>query len=134
MDQRDKFLKAQKVLRLATAGKGNTLHVVPVWYKYRGGEIYIGTNTRTQKVKNLMHSRQVSFCVDVGVNAPDIYGVLGQGTAEIITDRQKTKAIGRQILLRYFAEIKGNRSAEELLADTDCIIKITPTKFIVWDY
>lgn len=135
MNKRDEFLKAQQILRLATVNKDNASHIVPVWYKYQKGEIYIGTSTRTQKAKNITRNSQVSFCVDVGIHAPDIYGVLGQGTAQLLTDdRQKIKRIARQILLRYFDRIKGNKSAEELLAETDCIIHITSIKFTVWEY
>ena len=135
MNKRDEFLKEQKILRLATIDGDGMPHIVPVWYKYQGGKINIGTNTKTLKAKNIARNNRVSFCVDVGVNAPDIYGVLGQGTAELlVTDRRKIKTIARQILLRYFDEIKGNKSAEELLADTDCIIQMTPTKFTVWKY
>ena len=135
-NKRDEFLREQKVLRLATINKEGMPHVVPVWYKYQKGKIYVGTNTKTQKAKNIAHNcAPVSFCVDVGVYAPGIYGVLGQGTAELLTaDRPKIKRIARQILLRYFDDIKGNGSAEELLDETDCIIEITPVKFIVWQY
>ena len=136
VSKRDRFLREQKVLRLATITKEGMPHIVPVWYKYQKGKIYVGTNTKTQKARNVAQNTMGSFCVDVGVHAPGIYGVLGQGTAELLTaDRPKIKRIARQILLRYFGEgIKGNESAEELLEETDCIIQITPEKFTVWQY
>ena len=79
MSKKDEFLKTQKILRLATVGKNKTPHIVPVWYRYSAKKFYIGTNTRTQKAKNLKKNNRVSFCVDVGINAPNIFGVMGQG-------------------------------------------------------
>ena len=80
MSKKDDFLKSQKVLRLATIDKNKTPHITPVWYRYVEKKIHIGTNTKTQKAKNIMkNNKRVSFCVDVGINAPNIYGVLGQG-------------------------------------------------------
>jgi len=38
----------------------------------------------------------MSFCVDVGVNSPDIYGVMGQGIANIILEMPKTKTIAKK--------------------------------------
>ena len=76
MNNRDKFLKSQKILRLATIGDEKNLHIVPVWYLYSSKKIFIGTNTRTQKAKNAKKNKRVSFCVDVGINSPDIYGVM----------------------------------------------------------
>lgn len=133
MNKKDEFLKKQKILRLATIGKNKTPHISPVWYRYSGKKIYIGTNTSRQKIKNLKRNNKVSFCVDVGVNAPDIYGVMGQGNANLILDNAKVKTIAKKILLRYFKSLE-NKSAKELLDDTDCIIEIIPDKVTVWDY
>ena len=133
MKKRDEFLKDQKILRLATIGKNKTPHIAPVWYRYSGKKFYIGTNTKTKKAQNVKKNNKVSCCVDVGVNAPNIYGVLVQGNANLITNNSKVKTIAKKILLRYFKTLE-NKSAKELLDDTDCIIEIVPEKFTVWNY
>jgi len=133
MSKKDEFLKSQKILRLATIGKNKIPHIVPVWYRYAGKKFYIGTNSKTQKAKNISKNNKVSFCVDVGVNAPKIYGVMGQGDANLIKDKSKVKIIAKKILLRYFKTLE-NKSAKELLDDTDCIIEIIPQKYSVWNY
>jgi nitroimidazol reductase NimA-like FMN-containing flavoprotein (pyridoxamine 5'-phosphate oxidase superfamily) len=51
MNKRDEFLKTQKILRLCTIDKNNFPHIAPVWYRYIGKKIYIGTNTKSQKNK-----------------------------------------------------------------------------------
>ena len=133
MSKRDEFLKSQKVLRLATVGKNKTPHIVPVWYMYSAKKFYIGTNTRTQKAKNAKKNNKISFCIDVGINAPNIYGVMGQGKANLILEDSKVKKIATKILLRYFETID-NKSAQELLDDTDCVIEIVPEKIKTWSY
>jgi len=131
MNRKDEFLKTQKILRLATMG-GKVPHIVPVWYLYNAKKIYVGTNTRTQKAKNLKKNNKVAFCVDVGVNSP-IYGVMGQGIANIILENNKVKRIAKKILARYFKNLQ-NKSAVELLDNTNCIIEIIPEKLSVWSY
>ena len=133
MNKRDEFLKTQKILRLCTIDKNDFPLITPVWYRYTGKKMYIGTNTKSQKIKNLQKNNHVSFCVDVGVNSPDIYGVMGQGIANIISEMPKTKTIAKKILLKYFKTLE-NESAKKLLDDTDCIIEIIPQKISVWDY
>ncbi len=133
MSKKDEFLKEQKILRLATISKNKIPHIVPVWYMYSAKKFYIGTNTRTQKAKNLKKNNRVSFCIDKGVNAPNIYGVMGQGKSNLILEEEKVKTIAKKILLRYFSTIE-NKSAKELLEDTDCIIEIIPEKIRVWSY
>jgi len=130
---RNEFLKSQKILRLATIGKNKMPHIVPVWYKYSEKKFHIGTNTRTQKAINIKKNKRVSCCIDVGINAPEIYGVMIQGNANLILENNKVKRLAKKILLRYFNTLD-NKSVKELLDDTDCIIEIIPEKFLVWDY
>ena len=133
MNKTDEFLRSQKILRLATVGKNHMPHIAPVWYMYSGKKIYIGTNTKTQKIKNLKKNKHVSFCVDVGVHEPNIYGVMGQGDAVLILDKTKIQNIAKKILLRYFDSME-EKSAKQLLDITDCIISIMPKKLTVWSY
>ncbi|HXW02739.1 MAG TPA: pyridoxamine 5'-phosphate oxidase family protein [Nitrosarchaeum sp.] len=132
MNRKDEFLKTQKILHLTTIGSRNIPHIVPVWYLYSSKKIYIGTNTKTKKAQNVKKNNKVAFCVDVGVNSP-IFGVMGQGNANIILENNKVKKIAKKILARYFKSLQ-NKSAVELLDNTDCIIEIIPEKFSVWSY
>ena len=133
MFNQDKFLKSQKVLRLVTIDDKGTPHIVPVWYLFSGKKFYIGTNTRTKKAKNLRKKKNVAFCVDVGINSPKIFGVMGQGKAKLIFKKLEVEKIAKKILLRYFKTLN-NKSAKELLEETDCIIEITPKKYSKWSY
>ena len=133
MSELIKFLKKEKILHLATIDENNSPHIVPVWYLYSSKKIYIGTNTRTQKARNIKNHKKVSFCVDVGVNAPKIFGVMGKGTAKLLKDKSTVNRIAKRILLRYFKTLEG-KSPRELLDDTDCIIEISPKEFTNWKY
>jgi len=133
MTSQDNFLKTQKVLRLATIDNTGTPHIVPVWYLFSQKKFYIGTNTKTEKAKNLKKNKRVSFCIDVGIHSPKIYGVMGKGNAKLILDKNKVSSIAKKILKRYFRTLE-NKSAKELLEDTDCIIEITPKKLSTWSF
>ena len=133
MSERDKFLRKQKILHLASVDKNGMPHIIPVWYLYSGKKIYIGTNTKTEKAKNVKLHKKVSFCVDVGINAPNIFGVMGKGNAVLITNESVVSRMAKKILHRYFKTLN-NKSAKEILDDTDCIIEITPKEYSVWKY
>ncbi len=128
-----KFLKSQKILRLATIDSRNNPHIVPVWYEFRNNRFYVGTNTRTRKAKNIKKNPKISFCVDVGVKSPNIFGVMGIGKARLILERNQVSFIAKRILKRYFKSLKA-KSAQELLDDTNCIIEISPRKTIAWKF
>jgi nitroimidazol reductase NimA-like FMN-containing flavoprotein (pyridoxamine 5'-phosphate oxidase superfamily) len=127
------FLKSQKILRLATIDLFGNPHIVPVWYMYVNNKFYVGTNTRTKKAKNIKKNSKVSFCVDTGVKSPNIFGVMGIGKAKLLLKTDKVTFLAAKILLRYFKSLK-NKSAQQLLNETDCIIEITPKKIKIWKY
>jgi len=127
------FLKSQKILRLATIDGKNNPHIVPVWYEFRDKKFYVGTNTRTRKAKNIKTNPKVSFCIDVGIKSPDIFGVMGIGNARLILEKKQVSFIAKRILRRYFESLK-IKSAQELLNDTNCVIEILPKKTTVWKF
>ena len=128
-----KFIRKQKILRLATVNNKGSPHIVPVWYSYINNKFYVGTNTRTTKARNIKHNPKVSFCIDTGVKSPEIVGIMGIGKAKLILKNKHVKSIAKKILLRYFKSLK-NKSAQHLLEDTDCIIEIMPKKMVSWKY
>jgi nitroimidazol reductase NimA-like FMN-containing flavoprotein (pyridoxamine 5'-phosphate oxidase superfamily) len=131
MSRQSDFLRDGRVLRLATNEEAGP-HVAPVWYLYDSGLFYIGTNSKTRKVRNIERDGRVGFSIDVGINSPDIYGVAGQGRAAVLRD-SRVKEIGRRILLRYFEDM-AVPAAQELLDDTDCIVVVTPERTWKWEY
>ena len=133
MSKRDEFLKKQKILRLATLDNEGNPHIIPVWYLFNSKKLYIGTNSKTEKAKNIKNNSKISFCVDVGINSPDIFGVMGQGVGKLIIEKNEVARIEKIILLRYFNTLD-DKSAKELLEETDCIIEITPKEYSVWEY
>jgi len=131
--KQSEFLNTQKVLRLATIDSKKNPHIVPVWYEFKGNKFYVGTNTRTKKAKNIMKNPRISFCVDIGVKSPDIFGVMGIGKARLILEKKQVSFIAKRILKRYFKSLKV-KSAQELLNDTNCIIEISPKKTVAWRF
>src|SRR3972149_9447229 len=99
--KKNEFLKSQKLLRLATVDKNGVPYIIPVWYLYKNGNFYVGTNTSTKKAKNVRKNPKVSFCVDLGVHSP-IIGVMGIGNAKLILRKSHVSRIAEKILLRYF--------------------------------
>ncbi|MDE1726160.1 MAG: pyridoxamine 5'-phosphate oxidase family protein [Thaumarchaeota archaeon] len=127
------FIRTQKILRIATIDAKSNPHIVPVWYNYENDRFYIGTNTRTKKAKNVKQNPKVSFCIDIGISAPEIFGIMGIGKARLILGNRRVKSVAKRILLRYFKNLK-NKSAQYLLKDTDCIIEIIPKKIVTWKF
>ncbi|VVC05714.1 Pyridoxamine 5'-phosphate oxidase [uncultured archaeon] len=127
------FIKSQKILRLSTIDSQGNPHIIPVWFDYINGKFYIGTNTRTVKARNIKKNPKVSFCIDVGIKSPNIFGIMGIGRARLILEDKHVQLLAKKILRRYFKSLK-NKSARQLLSYTDCIIEIIPKKLTSWKF
>lgn len=130
--RKESLIKKQKVMHLATTNSRGAPHLVPVWYKKIGTKFYIGTNTKTIKAKNISKNNKVCFCIDIGVWHP-IDGMMVLGKAKLIKEEKTVKKIAGEILLRYFKSLR-EKSAKQLLENTDCVIEITPVKTSSWHY
>lgn len=124
------ILDEGRILRLATSGPGGP-HVAPVWYMHEGGAVYVGTNSRTAKARNIARDPRVALCVDEGV-MPPIRGVMWQGRAALLR-RPASDDLAKRILLRYYDSLESG-PGRELLEDTDCVIEIRPERRAEWKY
>ncbi|GIT56067.1 MAG: hypothetical protein Ct9H300mP17_12260 [Candidatus Nitrosopelagicus sp.] len=59
---------------------------------------YVGTNTKTQKAKNIKKHRKVSFCVDVGLTHQIFLGNGEKGNAKLLKEKKTVNRIAKKIL------------------------------------
>ncbi len=78
----ERFLRDNEVARLATVGPDGLPHIVPVCYVYNPGALWVATDYRTRKYRNLRKNSKVALLVDVGQYSSR--GILIQGTAKIL--------------------------------------------------
>lgn len=89
--EEDRFLSDNEVGRLATIDKDGLPHVVPVCYVYRSGGLWIATDYKTGKYRNLMSNDKVALVVDAGYDSNR--GILVQGRARIYRRGRKFRTI-----------------------------------------
>ena len=124
-----KLIAAERVCRVATAGRDGRPHVVPVCHALAGQRIYFGSGKDAGKVTNLRENPRIALTVDVySEDWSRIIGVMVVGTARLITrgpDFQRAR--GR--LYEKFPQY----AKEAALATSDSVIvEVTPTKVVTW--
>ena len=95
MSKQTEFLKKEKILHLATIDEKNSPHIVPVWYMYSAGKIYVGTNTKTQKAKNMNKRVAVEWerCrTEVGGHRLPVPAVADRARADMGSDARSRSA------------------------------------------
>ena len=130
----ERFLRGRHIAVLTTINPDGTPLQTPIWYLAEDERIYIRTNSRSAKVRNIRHDARVSLCVQE--ERPPYMGVTVRGTAAIEGDRTGLSA---RMARHYLGVIAGFfyillRDVREIEGDPDVIIVITPQDKYGWGY
>lgn len=134
--QIDAFLAAPGLLgRLATVSADGAPHVVPVWYLWEDGCIWIHSFASTRKVRQLRKRPACALVVDVADKIEGLTAVLIEGIADLITEpRSEVRARAERVYRRYLSpeELAAPDPQSWLDSDEGLIVKITPRKIVAW--
>jgi Predicted flavin-nucleotide-binding protein len=89
-EQIEEMLATQWVARIATFGPGQRINLVPMWFGWAGGKIYM--YARGQKVINLRRNSACSVLVDRNEKYPELQGIMMLGTAVVLEDAAAERA------------------------------------------
>src|SRR5262245_45654094 len=127
------FLKGRYIACIATENDDKSMHMVSVWYLFQDGVIYVATNSRFRKARNIMARPRAGFSVDARKSAKEC-GASTFGSARIV-EGDRSRALNARILERYLTSDGNNdpRVGPVFAAIDDITIEITPGPWTWWD-
>jgi len=116
---------------LSTIDKDGFPHSVPLGYFRYGRDIIMGVRDGTRKVANVENNPNVSVLLEDGSSMADIRGVMFQGHARIVRDRNESLE-----LARAGARARGVPEADWPTEPRPgaAYIRMTPVRTLSWDY
>jgi PPOX class probable F420-dependent enzyme len=131
------FLKSNMKVQVASIGPDGAPHLSTLFYDMFEGKIGFWTYGASQKIKNLQRDPRVSALVEDGTDYFELRGVSIQGTAEVITDKDRIREIGTTVATRMVGGHDlgdfGRETVEKQVQKRYAVI-ITPTKVATWDH
>jgi len=126
-EEMQKFLAQPLVAQLATVRANGSPQVVPMWFLYEDGVMYMSTRMYAAKVKHLQKNPRVAVVVDV-MEAPLKNKVVTlEGTVEVQTTG--VKEITTKIYHKYMGTAgAATPVAQQSINAPRVILKITPKK------
>jgi nitroimidazol reductase NimA-like FMN-containing flavoprotein (pyridoxamine 5'-phosphate oxidase superfamily) len=123
-----KFLRWQRVCRVATTGPAGVPHVVPVCHIFVDDKIFFASEGDARKVKNLRANPHVAITVDLYSDDWSILrGVMLQGTAALIEGGPRFRKLQRLLYEKY-----PQYPEEAALGAGDVIVEVTPKHIFSW--
>jgi PPOX class probable F420-dependent enzyme len=136
-DEQRQLLESERVVVVSSIGVRGWPHSMPLWYLLRGGEIWIYTYAKSQKVKNLERDPRATLLVETGHAYHELRGVEIESEAEIHRDHELVFEVARELTSRYSegAAVEGE-AAEALKAQARkrVAIRFEPKRVASWDH
>jgi hypothetical protein len=138
----DAYLNTRALCRVATMHVDGGIYVTPLWFTWDGNErVFWLTleNTRRRHVQNLRVDNRISIVVDEDPRVSDglakgAWAISARGTGEVIQDWDVIPGILRRILTGAIGETDTEAYMAELEHDDRVVVRITPDRFVTWDY
>ncbi len=129
------FLTRPLLGRLATASPDGQPHVVPVWFLFEDGFVWVSAFRTTRKVIDLERNPKCAIVIDIEQGQEALSAVAIEGRAELI--RAPFLEV-RQRAQRIYAKYLGPEGVlapdpqSWLDSSENLLIKITPTRVKTW--
>jgi PPOX class probable F420-dependent enzyme len=124
------FLGRRLIATLGTTNDDGSIHLVPIWYLYADGRLYLPTGSGSRKARNVRARPAVTVLVDQRhgdrhrwASADGAATLLGGGDA---------KSINARVRARYLTDA-GDATYGRLIDDFDDVtIVVTPRRWRSW--
>ena len=128
-EELDTFLGEERVLRLATLDDDGWPAVVPVWFVWHEGLIWIWNLNRAKRTARLEAGTRCAFVVDGGTEYVELRGASGRLDYAFVADDEVPLAVRVGFSRKYFG------SDEPLQpADHHTWLRMEPTTLASWDF
>ena len=130
-EELEEFLARQWTVRVATAAEDGTPHVIPLWFVWLDGVMYLNSTLGNVTVDNITRSGKASAVVDDGETYDTLRGVVVTGTVEIIP----VDASGLEDIERAWGEklLNGNEPPYRRWKKRTWM-RLEPDRIASWDF
>jgi nitroimidazol reductase NimA-like FMN-containing flavoprotein (pyridoxamine 5'-phosphate oxidase superfamily) len=129
-DEVDAFLASARTARVATVGRNGRPHVVPLWYVWLDGTMFVNTTRGNRSVRNIESNPAAAATVDDGESYEDLRGVVLRGPMEE-ADRDPRLP---QVLKAFSRKYYGRNPPPFTAWRNRFFLKLHPESITSWDF
>ena len=82
----DAYLAERRAARVATVGPDGTAHVVPLWFVWHGGALFLNSTLGNPTVEHMLRTGTAAAVIDDGDEYEELRGVVLRGRVERLGD------------------------------------------------
>jgi hypothetical protein len=133
--ERDAFLREERVCRLGSVNGDGGPHVSPVWFAWEGESLWFNSIVKSARWANLQRDPRVSAVIDAGHGYEELRGVEFIGVLEIVGEVPRVgdphpdlDAIEIGFAQKYFSHDAA------IIDGKHGWMRLVPSKIVSWDF
>lgn len=112
-------LESHKVIWLSSVREDGRPHLIPIWFVWQAGKIYLGTEPESVKACNIRKNPFVALALEDGEHP-----LICEGTARLI-EKPWDEGMQAAFLKKYEWDLNTEKQYGQ-------VIEITPVKWMAW--
>jgi PPOX class probable F420-dependent enzyme len=123
------------IARMGTVSTGGRPHVVPVWFLWEAGTLWISSFRSTRKVRDLERNPNLSVLVDTAESGVDYQAALFEGPAELVVEPAEfVQEMSTRIYTRYLGPegVLAPDPQSWIHDPENLLIRLKPEKIFSW--
>jgi PPOX class probable F420-dependent enzyme len=136
-DEAAAFLEEHRIVVVATNGRDEWPHLMPLWYVVRDGELWGWTYAKSQKVRNLERDDRATLQVEEGHAYHELRGVMIKAHCELHRDLETVAGVGEALAAKYGGADAVGPEAREVFrrqAAKRVALQFHPAETATWDH
>ena len=137
-EEQRELIDSERVVVVSSLGRNGWPHSMPLWFVPRGGEVWVWTYAKSQKVRNLERDPRATVLVETGHEYGELRGAMIEAEAEIHRDFETVIGFAEELTVRYaegISSVEGDAKAGlEAQAPKRVAIHFKPLRVATWDH
>jgi nitroimidazol reductase NimA-like FMN-containing flavoprotein (pyridoxamine 5'-phosphate oxidase superfamily) len=123
------LLRDARTMRVGTVSPDGWPHVVPLWFVWHAGAIWINNLRESRRTRELQAGSKAALCIDAGEDYFELRGAVLYGTPEEVTSDDPDLPIVRKAFGdKYFG---GNETPDK---KSHQWLRMDPEQIVSWDF
>lgn len=127
-EELDELLGAERTARVATVSPSGDPHVVPLWFVWHDGAIWMTHLKRSRRMRDIERGSRAAVCVDAGDEYGELRGAVLYGRFEPAGEGEDTREVRRLFGEKYW----GGVEVPERRSHTWLVLR--PDEIVSWDF
>jgi nitroimidazol reductase NimA-like FMN-containing flavoprotein (pyridoxamine 5'-phosphate oxidase superfamily) len=129
-EELEAYLRDQRTVRVATVGPDGTPHVVPLWFVWHGGVMFLNSTLGNPTVENMLRAGRAAGVVDDGETYDVLRGAVVTGKTDRAEDDPRLPEVERAWSAKYLGggELPYRRWRNRVW------LRIVPERIASWDF